>query len=107
MKAGFKKCGIFPTSVEPLLKSVSSVPSSPDLIEDSFKDFLNTKRTAVVGGAPTKRRKKFDIPAGTSVTAEDLARISNQENEQRNKPTKKPKEKPIKKPVARRVLKEN
>ncbi|XP_039450191.1 uncharacterized protein LOC120429094 [Culex pipiens pallens] len=111
MKAGFKKCGIFPTSVEPLLKSVSCVPSSPDLIEDSFKDFLNAKRTAVVGGAPTKRRKKFDIPAGTSVTAEDLARISNQENGQRKKPTekppKKPAVKPTKKPVTRRVLKEN
>lgn len=75
LKAGFKKCGIYPTSVQPLLDSIGSVQRCPELIEDSFKDFLDSKRAVVVGDGTQKRRKKFNIPAGSSITAEDIAKL--------------------------------
>lgn len=75
LQAGFRKCGIFPTSVQPLLNTIDANASSTEAIEDSFKEFLDAKRAVVVESGVQKKRKKFDIPAGSSITAEEICNV--------------------------------
>lgn len=71
--AGFKKCGIYPLDVAPLLDRMpkSSVTPTTD-IDASFLETLHAKRNDLTQPKISKR-KKLDITPGKSVAVEDLS----------------------------------
>ena len=69
-------------------------------LKKTITDFLNLKLAVVVENGTQKRRKKFDIPAGMSITVEDLEKMKSKENE----PHKKLLTKKVAKNARKRVL---
>ncbi|CAH2085950.1 unnamed protein product [Euphydryas editha] len=80
LKAEFKKCGIHPIDVMPLLERLLH-PINKDAVQDSFLETLETKRVEWTKGVNTrKRRTKLNIVPGKSVIVE-LHNLENKENE--------------------------
>lgn len=77
LQVGFKKCGIWPTSVNEFLESLngrSSNESLESVVEDSCKDILENKRNDIRGEKTlTKGSKKKNVPAGKSIALTDFA----------------------------------
>lgn len=77
LKAGFKKCGLFPLDKDPVLKRMpnrqmeESVPVL-ELLSESFIDNLRTTRMQVTETRPYRRRRRVNVPAGRGITAADL-----------------------------------
>lgn len=79
LKAGFKKTGIFPTDAMPVLQRLPGFkdPDAPQqdssLISESFVEYLENKRKEVVGiGGNKGRKKKLNVTAGKSISAEEV-----------------------------------
>lgn len=79
LKAGFKKAGIFPTDETQVLQRLPSfkhldlAPLDPAIISDSFVQYLEDKRKEVVHQEKGKgRKKKLNIEAGKSISAEEV-----------------------------------
>ncbi|CAI6354552.1 unnamed protein product [Macrosiphum euphorbiae] len=49
LKAGFKKCGIYPASAHEILKSFTNSECDQSPIVESFKSFLKNKRNTITG----------------------------------------------------------
>lgn len=65
--AGFKKCGIVPCDVSPLLERISAHNHRDcNGVENSFMDYLEKKRENVVHIQP-RNKKKLNVPAGQSI----------------------------------------
>lgn len=97
LKAGFLKTGIYPTNETPVLQRLPTYRETeeeighvdPSLVSESFVEFLENKRNTVVGRAGTGRKKKLNVPAGKSITSEDLIIISATPATSQIKPSKK------------------
>jgi len=73
LKAGFKKCGIYPTSADEILKSFTNSECNQSPIVESFKSFLKNKRNTITGLDNTKkRRKKLNVAPGQNILYKDL-----------------------------------
>lgn len=72
LKAGFKKCGIYPCDITPLLERLppSSEARSSE-VENSFVEYLENKRTQLTTIKPRKK-KRVQVAAGKSIAHEDL-----------------------------------
>ncbi|CAH1979207.1 unnamed protein product [Acanthoscelides obtectus] len=70
LKAGFRKCGIFPLNIEEVLSRIPRSTCNPDVVQSAFLESLEAKRTAITN-TTTKRRKKINVPAGKSVSADE------------------------------------
>ncbi|CAH2099802.1 unnamed protein product [Euphydryas editha] len=76
LKTGFKKCGIHPIDVMPLLERLSH-PINKDAVQDSFLEILEAKRQEWMKEVNTrKRRFKLSIVPRKSVT-EELHNLEN------------------------------
>ena len=71
LKAGFKKTGIYPLDKEEVLRSLPRDNLSPnDAVSEIFLEHLKQLR---YGDEPARKRKKrLNVPAGKSVTPEDV-----------------------------------
>lgn len=75
LKAGFKKTGIFPFDKEEVLKSLSRENvTATDSISEIFLEHLKQFRYG--DEPPRKRKKRLNVPAGQSVSPEDLEQDS-------------------------------
>lgn len=69
LENGFKKCGIFPCDVEPLLQRIARKEVHQQAVSAAFLDVLESTRTAYSNGNNNlKKRKKINVPAGKSVS---------------------------------------
>lgn len=86
--SGFRKSGICPVNKDEILKRLPSKNAAVDLqlVGDSFLSHLEQKRSEVVKPRST-RKKKLNVPAGQSITEEDLI-----PREEKTKDKKKPRE---------------
>lgn len=74
LKKGFEKCGICPYEKKKLL---DRLPGNQDVdkeaIGDSFLEQLDNKRAEyLTTGGPTRKRTKIQVPAGKSITVQDV-----------------------------------
>lgn len=82
LKAGFKKSGIFPTDATPVLQRLptfknADATANPDLLGQSFTQYLEEKRKEVVDQSKKNgKRKKLNIVAGKSISAEEIQQMS-------------------------------
>lgn len=73
LKSGFKKCGIYPTNADELLRSFNNSECVQSPILESFKTFLKDQRNEVTGLETTrKRKKKLNVAPGQSISYDDL-----------------------------------
>ncbi|CAG4981874.1 unnamed protein product [Colias eurytheme] len=81
LKSGFRKCGIYPIDITPLLAKLPQ-PLDKDALQDSFLETLEAKRLEWTKGVGTrKRRSKLNIVPGKSVTDELNTLANEKENE--------------------------
>ncbi|CAK1578715.1 unnamed protein product [Parnassius mnemosyne] len=107
LKAGLKKTGIFPTDEAPVLQRLPTFRhpdaplQDPVLVSESFIQFLENKRIGVVESGGKGRKKKLNVHAGKSISAEDIQIQASTSREPdhsiKNKTEKTPKRKPKKK----------
>lgn len=70
LKAGFRKCGIYPLNIEEVLSRIPTQKNcDQDLVQSAFLKHIEAKRVEVTGTVKS-RRKKLNIPAGKSVCAD-------------------------------------
>lgn len=73
--SGFKKCGIYPLNRQILLDRLpeNQTAVNEHIVGEAFLEQLEKKRADFLGiGAPKKRRKKLQVPAGRSISTADL-----------------------------------
>lgn len=84
LQAGFKKAGIYPLCPTKVLERLPSYidPNAPNpdtsLVSDAFIQYIETTRKRVLGqGEAIKRRKrKLEVPAGKSISAEEVEKLA-------------------------------
>jgi hypothetical protein len=68
LQNGFKKCGVMPCSVEPVLERIARKELHDEVVSSAFLDFLKAQRTSCSNGAKTlTKRRKINVPPGKSV----------------------------------------
>lgn len=70
LKAGFRKCSIFPLNIEQVLSRIPRNICDPDLVHSEFIKTLEAKRSEVTS-IVKNRRKKMNVPAGKSVCTDE------------------------------------
>ncbi|CAH2004705.1 unnamed protein product [Acanthoscelides obtectus] len=80
LKAGFLKTGIFPTNEQPVLERLPTFKHpeptlDPEAVGESFIQFLENKRQAVVCQGKGGRKRKLNVDPGKSVSSEELKRV--------------------------------
>lgn len=75
--SGFKTCGIYPISIEELLKKIPQAPVNESEIEDSFLKSLEQKRSQWTETTKKGRKKKLNVAPGKSIGPEDLPEDEN------------------------------
>lgn len=88
LMAGFAKCGISPYDKQKLLGCLpANQVVDKDAIGESFIELLEKKRSEyLTPEGPKKKRKKLQVPAGKSVSLQEVqAAIT--ENSKSNKPS--------------------
>lgn len=81
LQSGFKKCGIVPCDVEPLLERISKNKVHQEAVSAAFLDILETTRTAYTNGTNniSRKRRKINVPAGMSVSHAEVVRKTDNE----------------------------
>lgn len=77
LKAGFRKCGIYPCDITPLLERLPTCNNtgSSELIEGSFIGYLENKRAELTSIKPRKK-KRLQVAPGKSIAHEELGEAS-------------------------------
>lgn len=78
LRSGFRKCGIYPCAIEPLLATLPTYKVDRTAVDESFIEFLSSKRNDVTGNTRKRKRRTRVIP-GRSV-----AEISSDESSEEN-----------------------
>lgn len=79
LKAGFRKCGIYPLNIEEVLSRIPTQKSCDQgLVHSEFLKHIEAKRVEVTDIVKS-RRKKLNIPAGKSVCADQPIREDDEE----------------------------
>ena len=78
--SGFRKSGIYPLNKEAILKRLPSKNTAVDLklVGESFLSHLEKKRCEVVKPR-SSRKKKLNVPAGQSITEQNLIQPEEEE----------------------------
>lgn len=73
--SGFRKCSIYPINIEELFKGINTNSSSYlEVVEDSFKEYLENKTSHLFGNqTATRKRKKVSVPPGKSISLADVS----------------------------------
>lgn len=101
LQAGFSKAGIYPTNELPVLERLPTFKHpqpdrvSPSLISDSFVQFLEDKRKQVIGQAKGGRKKKLNVPAGKSISSEELKKALSEQSTSESKKGKNKRKKEV------------
>lgn len=75
--SGFRKCGIWPCTADPLLQRLPNKKSvNIEMISESFLTKLEQKSAGLDIPTPLRRKKKLDVPAGKAISAEDVALVT-------------------------------
>lgn len=88
LESGFRKCGIYPCDIEPLLQRVGRKTVEPSAVSAAFLEVMNSTRSVFQKPASVKR-KKINLPAGKSLSHEDVeAQKTSLERQKMNKKSK-------------------
>lgn len=74
LAAGFRKCGIMPWNPHEVISQLPSLNVRPELVGESFKDYLKKHRSDVIGtpGGPPPPKKKLKVSPGKSISPEEV-----------------------------------
>lgn len=77
LESGFRKCGIYPCDVQPLLDRIAKKEVEPSAVSSAFLDALKSTRAACTStGKPRlAKKKKINIPAGKSLSHDELVEM--------------------------------
>ena len=70
LKAGFRKCGIFPLNIDKVLSRIPRNTCDPGVVQSEFLKTLEAKRSEITS-IVKQRRKKMNISAGKSICADE------------------------------------
>jgi hypothetical protein len=80
LKNGFRKCGIYPCNIDELLARIPGADNvDHSIVSASFVDHLELKRKIITESGPKRRKKRFEIAAGKSISHELFEDTENQE----------------------------
>lgn len=73
LESGFRKTGIFPCDIQPLLDRIGQKAVEPSAVSSAFLELVQTTKS-LIGDKPTNptRRKKVQLPAGKSLSNEEM-----------------------------------
>lgn len=85
--SGFKKCGIYPINKQILLDRLPQNLTQVDnnIISEAFLDQLETKRADYLGVSNAKKRRKVQVPAGKSITVQDVTLVNERKFKKRHR----------------------
>lgn len=101
LASGFRKTGIYPCDIQPLLERIGQKAVEPSAVSSAFLELVQTSKS-IIGDKSTNttgtRRKKVKLPAGKSLSNEEMlaqtlispASTSNNSNERGKFKTKMP-----------------
>ena len=93
LQSGFRKCSVYPVNVNELLTKFRERESyDREALEDSFQIFLQDKFKSLEPVRTNKRKKKLPVPAGKSVSIEDLEKFNEGYNIASKNPAKRKKQ---------------
>lgn len=81
LESGFKKCGIYPCDVQPLLDRIARKEVEPSAVSEAFLEHLQMTREAYVQPIKLVKKKKINLPAGKSLSHAEIAEVSEQPTE--------------------------
>lgn len=87
LESGFRKSGIYPCDVQPLLDRIGRKQVEPSAVSSAFLELVETARSACQKPVNVGRRKKINLPAGKSLSNEEILEkmlISSRKNEPSN-----------------------